>query len=246
MSEPSVGARDAATTAPRAMPILEASSVSKTYRRGPESVRALDDASLSVDPGEIVALVGPSGSGKTTLLSVLAGWERADAGEVCWDGHLTDPRTLGWEDMAIVPQTLGLVEELSVRENVELPIRLGARVAAGTDRVERLLGELGLTTLADRLPGEISLGEQQRTALARALALSPRVLMADEPTGHQDVDWTRGVLRVLERAAFEGIACLIATHHLALVRYAHRVFRIGDGRLDAVDPDEVVAAGDEL
>jgi ABC-type lipoprotein export system ATPase subunit len=237
----------AALPASRPTPILEASALSKSYRRGPENVRALDDASLSVYAGEIVALVGPSGSGKTTLLSVLAGWEHADGGEVCWSGRpIADPRTLGWGDMAIVPQTLGLVEELSVRENVELPLLLGRRSGGGGAGVESLLDALGLTRLAERLPAEISLGEQQRTALARALVLSPSVLMADEPTGHQDVDWTRGVLRVLEAAAADGIACLIATHHLALVRYAHRVLRIEDGRIDLVAADEVVAAGDEL
>lgn len=247
MSDIPGSAADAEATSSRTTPILAASSLSKTYRRGPENVRAVEDVSLSVDAGEIVAVVGPSGSGKTTLLSVLAGWEHADAGEVCWTGRpIADPGTLGWVDMAIVPQTLGLVEELSVRENVELPLRLGESTDGGEARVETLLNELGLTRLAERLPGEISLGEQQRTALARALVLSPSVLMADEPTGHQDVDWTRGVLQVLEGAASDGIACLIATHHLALVRYAHRVLRIEDGRLDAVAADEVVPAGDEL
>ena len=247
MRDTPVSGEDAAATSSRATPILEASSVSKTYRRGPEIVPALDDVSLSVNAGEIVALLGPSGSGKTTLLSVLAGWERADAGEVCWFGRpVGDLRTIGWTDMAIVPQTLGLVEELTVRENVELPVRLGGPIDGGQARVDELLDELGLTRLGERLPGEISLGEQQRTALARALVLSPTLLMADEPTGHQDVDWTRGVLRVLEGAAAHGIACIIATHHLALVRYAHWVLRIEDGRLDAVTADEVVAAGEEL
>ena len=247
MSDTPVSAADAVATPSRATRILEASSLSKTYRRGPENVRAVADVSLSVDAGEIVALVGPSGSGKTTLLSVLAGWEHADAGEISWTGHpMADPGTLGWTDMAIVPQTLGLVEELSVRENVELPLRLGESIDGGEARLETLLDELGLTRLAERLPAEISLGEQQRTALARALVHSPSVLMADEPTGHQDVEWTRGVLRVIEDAAADGIACLIATHHLALVRYAHRVLRIEDGRLAAVAPDEVVASGDEL
>ena len=247
MSDTPISATDAVATRSRGTRILEASKLSKTYRRGPENVRAVADVSLSVDAGEIVALVGPSGSGKTTLLSVLAGWEHADAGEICWTGRpIADPGTLGWAHMAIVPQTLGLVEELSVRENVELPLRLGESIDGGGARVDTLLDELGLTRLAERLPAEISLGEQQRTALARALVLSPSVLMADEPTGHQDVDWTRGVLRVLEGAASDGIACLIATHHLALVRYAHRVLRIEDGRVNAVAAEDVVAAGDEL
>lgn len=227
--------------------VLEVSGLSKTFRRGPEEVHALSDASLRIDAGEIVALVGPSGSGKTTLLSLLAGWEVADRGEICWMGDaLADAARLGWGELAIVPQTLGLVEELTVRENVGLPLRLGARSEGDPDRVEQLLGALGLADLAGRLPGELSLGEQQRAALARALVTRPRLLMADEPTGHQDAGWTRGVLDVLEAAAGEGIACLLATHHRAIVRYADRVLSIGDGRLAQVDADEVVGAGDEL
>ena len=232
-------------------PVLESSGLTKTFRRGPEQVHALAGADLIVRTGEIVALVGPSGSGKTTLLSVLAGWERPDRGELCWMGRpLPDPASLGWGEMAIVPQTLGMVEELSIRENVELPFRLGGRDPADASedraRVNGLLDDLGLTSLASRLPGEVSLGEQQRGALARALVLEPRLLMADEPTGHQDVDWTRGVLRVLEAASSDGIACLIATHHRALVHYADRVLRISDGLLDEVEAGDVVAAGDEL
>jgi putative ABC transport system ATP-binding protein len=229
-------------------PVLEGSGLSKTFRRGPEEVHALSGADLIVRAGEILALVGPSGSGKTTLLSVLAGWERPERGEICWLGRpLPDPASLGWGEMAIVPQTLGMVEELSIRENVELPFRLGGHPASERSaRVNGLLDDLGLTGLASRLPGEVSLGEQQRGALARALVLGPRLLMADEPTGHQDVDWTRGVLRVLEAAASDGIACLIATHHRALVHYSDRVLRISDGRLDEVEAGDVVAAGDEL
>jgi putative ABC transport system ATP-binding protein len=235
----------------REAPVLEGSGLTKTFRRGPEEVHALSGADLVVRAGEIVALVGPSGSGKTTLLSVLAGWEHPDRGEICWLGRpLPDPALLGWGEMAIVPQTLGMVEELSIRENVELPFRLGqSDTSEGSERSARvngILDDLGLTGLASRLPGEVSLGEQQRGALARALVLRPRLLMADEPTGHQDVDWTRGVLRVLEAASSDGIACLIATHHRALVHYADRVLRISDGRLDDVQAGDVVAAGDEL
>lgn len=234
-------------TAARGSVVLEAESLTKTFRRGPEEVHALNGAALEVAAGEVVALVGPSGSGKTTLLSTLAGWEIPDEGVICWLGRLVDPGSLSWAEMAIVPQTLGLVEELSVRENVELPGRLGGAAAApDPDEVEGLLRDLALLGFADRLPGEVSLGEQQRTALARALVLRPNLLMADEPTGHQDAAWTRGVLQVLEAAAADGMACLVATHHWALVRYAHRVLRITDGSLAQVDADEVMGAGDEL
>lgn len=228
--------------------VLEASGLSKSFRRGPEEIHALTGAELRVASGEVVALVGPSGSGKTTLLSVLAGWEAPDEGRISWLGKaVARPQDLRWDEMAIVPQTLGLVEEMTVRENVELPVRLSPSPSEGLrERPERLLAAFGLSGLADRLPSEISLGEQQRSALARALVLAPRLLMADEPTGHQDVVWTRGVLRALVAAASEGTACLIATHHRAIVRYADRVLSIRDGRLEPVDAASVVAAGEEL
>jgi putative ABC transport system ATP-binding protein len=229
-------------------PLLEARGLLKTYRRGPEEVHALVDVDLAIRSGEVVALVGPSGSGKTTLLNVLAGWERPEAGTVAWRGQtLSRPEDLPWRQVAIVPQSLGLIDELSVRENVELPLRLhrGPNRSLG-EWVDRLLGSFGLTQLADRLPAETSLGEQQRTALARALVSAPNLLIADEPTGHQDVVWTRGVLRVLRNAAEGGTACLIATHHRAVIRYADRALGIRDGRVEAVDAASVVAAGEEL
>ena len=210
--------------------VLQAEGLVKSYRRGPERVVALRDASFSLAGGELVALVGPSGSGKTTLLNLLAGWEEPDEGRVVWCADASARMNrLGWHDMAIVPQRLGLVEELSNAENIGLPLLLsksGDRAA-----VDRWLEQFGLTDLADRLPYEISLGEQQRTALARALVLGPRLVLADEPTGHQDEDWASGVLRALRAACEEGSTVLIATHdteHLALV---DRVLRIEDGHL---------------
>ncbi|MBA3728114.1 MAG: ATP-binding cassette domain-containing protein [Actinobacteria bacterium] len=231
--------------------VLEASNLSKMYRRGPEEIHALQGVDLFLSAGEVVALVGPSGCGKTTLLNILAGWEHPDTGEISWKGApLSAPEDLRWGELAIVPQSLGLIEELSVRENVELPVRLRKprSGAAGTDGidVDRVLGDFGLSSLGERLPSETSLGEQQRTALARALVLSPRLLMADEPTGHQDVVWTRGVLRALRGAASEGTCCLVATHHRPIVRFADRVLAIRGGRVEAVDAADEVAAGEEL
>jgi putative ABC transport system ATP-binding protein len=226
--------------------LLGASELAKTYRRGAEDVRALAGASLHVAAGELVTLIGPSGSGKTTLLSVLAGWEHPDAGAIVWRGApLPHPETLTWSDVAVVPQTLGLLEELSIRENVELPLRLGPG-ADGRVRAGELLETLGLSGLADRLPDEVSLGEQQRAAVARALVLEPAFLIADEPTGHQDAGWTRGVLDVLRVFASGGGACLVATHHKAFVRFADRVLAIGDGQVRQVDADEAVGSGEEL
>lgn len=212
--------------------LLLGEHLTKGYKRGPERVVALNDVDFSLRPGELVALVGPSGSGKTTLLNLIAGWEQPDSGRVVWCPD-ADARmdALPWEDLAIVPQRLGLVEELSVEENVGLPLRLGQSPADAGHVVTMWLDRFGLTELAPRLPFEASLGEQQRTALARALVRRPRLLLADEPTGHQDEAWASGVLNALRTACDEGTTVLLATHdteHLALV---DRVLSIADGRV---------------
>jgi putative ABC transport system ATP-binding protein len=222
------------TLEPTATLLLEARDIHKTYRRGPEEVHALRGVSFRMARGEVVALVGPSGSGKTTLLNVLCGWEHADRGEVAWahDRSRVPPEARPWKDLAIVPQDLGLIEELSVRENVELPLRLSGRLnEAGEKRAVALLTAFGLEAYENRAPGEVSLGEQQRTALCRALVLSPRLLLADEPTGHQDAGWARGVFRAFRMAAREGTSCLVATHSKEGLKWVDRILGIRDGRV---------------
>ncbi len=236
--------------------LVEARDVRKTYRRGPEEVHALDGVSFRLYAGEVVGLVGPSGSGKTTLLNLLCGWEHADSGDVRWPAHGETPaERRPWAELAILPQSLALVEELSVRENIELPIRLrrersgepasdGAGKRQSNDhreRVDDLMDALGLSNFADRGPFEISLGEQQRTALARALVLRPKLLLADEPTGHQDAQWGRGVFGVIREAATQGTCCLVATHNLEAMKFVDRMLGIQDGHVHEEDlppPDE--------
>ncbi len=217
--------------------VLEARRVVKSYKRGPEKVVALDEADLALTPGELVALLGPSGSGKTTLLNILAGWERSDSGELRWQGHTgQDLGRLPWRSLAVVPQRLGLLEELSVRENVELPLRLeGSLDAAGSGRASELLEWLRLDHLADRPPSETSLGEQQRAALARAVLPVPAVLLADEPAGHQDRVSSELVLRTLRAAARQGTACLVATHNPDSLVFCDRSVEMRDGRVVAAD-----------
>jgi len=227
---------------PRGMPLVEARDVHKSYRRGPEEVHALRGADLTLYAGEIVGLVGPSGSGKTTLLNVLCGWEHAEQGQVEWPGEPeVPPENRPWSDIAILPQSLGLIEELSIRENVELPVRLADTGAERAKRIDGLLRGFGLDHLASREPSEVSLGEQQRTALARALVLTPRLLLADEPTGHQDEAWGRGVFRALRLAAREGTCCLVATHNREAIKLVDRVVAIRDGVLGHVSAEEAVA-----
>lgn len=205
--------------------LLTIETLSKTYERGPESVHALRGVDLELMPGELVALVGRSGSGKTTLLNIIAGWEEPTAGTLLWDVAGTIPTD--WADVAVVPQRLGLLEELTVRENVELPF-LKARELPATF-IDEMLGDLGLTALAERYPWEISIGEQQRTAVGRALVVGPRLLLLDEPTGHQDPGSAE---RLMERVRVEtarGTCCVVATHSRETVTYADRVIGIEDG-----------------
>lgn len=223
-----------ATGAPPATlrtPLVDAVSLAKTYRRGPEEVQALRDVTFRLFTGEVVGLVGPSGSGKTTLLNVLCGWEPLDTGSVRWTGPHPEvrPEDRRWDQIGILPQRLGLVDELTVGENVGLPGRLSRAATDHPDGTTVLLERLGLAGLADRLPGEVSIGEQQRTALARALALHPALLLADEPTGHQDEEWAKAVLATIRWAADEGGCCLVATHNVDIVAFADRVFGIRDG-----------------
>lgn len=218
-----------------AEPLLEARGVDKTYRRGAERVHALRRVSLALYPGELVALVGPSGSGKTSLLGVLAGWERPDAGELRWASAAAGAAAIpAWSEVAAVPQALGLLEDLSVRENVALPVRLRlgpARAAEG--RTEELLGLLGLAELADRAPSETSLGQQQRAAVARALVLGSQLVLADEPSAHQDAAWVHDVFSALRQVVHDrGAACLVATHDREALRFADRVLRLADGQLE--------------
>jgi ABC-type lipoprotein export system ATPase subunit len=212
--------------------LLEARDLRKSYRRGPEEVHALAGVSFELQTGQVVALVGPSGSGKTTLLNVICGWEHADGGEIRWagDGPPVPPERRPWSDLAIVPQDLGLLEELSVLENVELPLRLSRRLdGEGRARAAGLLEEFGLAAYAERQPGEISLGEQQRVALARAMVVRPRLLLADEPTGHQDEGWARQVFQAFRQSAAAGTSCLVATHSEEFLKHVDRVLRVRDG-----------------
>jgi putative ABC transport system ATP-binding protein len=203
----------------------------KRYRRGAETVSALAGVDLGVAAGEFVALVGPSGSGKSTLLALLCGWETADEGRLDYRGPLADrrPDTLGWPELALVPQALGLVADLSLADNVLLPARL--RGTAGTEgpRARALLADFGLAHLADRSPSQASLGEQQRAAVARALLLRPAVLLADEPTAHQDRGHADGLLDAVVEAARGGAAVLIATHDELAWARADRVLSMRDG-----------------
>ena len=199
-------------------PVIVLEQLTKSYA----GAAVVDGASLDVRAGELAVLLGRSGSGKSTLLMAAGEWLKPDAGTV---------RTPGarWHETAHLAQRFGLLPELSVAENVGLPLRL--RSASDDARVADVLVRLGLSDLGDRLPGETSIGQQQRTALARALVDRPKALLADEPTSHQDAGSAALVWTALDAACAEGTACLIATHDEAAALHADRVWRIEDGRI---------------
>jgi len=211
---------------------LRAHGLTRRYQRGTRPVTALSTVDLELSPGELAVAAGPSGSGKTTLLSLLAGLDTPDAGTVDTVPPLppgVPPAALGWRDLAFVPQSATLLEELTVRENVALPVRL----APGTPPVDidELLDRLDLAHLGARYPSQVSGGEQQRTAIARALVLSPHVLLADEPTGHQDRVRVHRVLTVLRAHAYAGHTVLLSSHDEDVIAGADRLLRLVDGRL---------------
>jgi ABC-type lipoprotein export system ATPase subunit len=179
---------------------------------------AITRATLEVAPGELAVLLGRSGSGKSTLLMALGGFVSADEGEIETPGTR-------WHETAYVAQRFGLLGELSVSENVDLPARLGGRSQLD------VLAALDLAALADRLPSETSVGQQQRTALARAVAGRPRAVLADEPTSHQDAASAERVWAALAEACADGTACLVATHDEHAAERAHRVWRVEDGHV---------------
>jgi len=215
------------------VPLISAQGLVKSYRRDAETVHALRGVDLSIGRGQVIALIGPSGSGKSTLLNVLCGWEHVEAGELVLDGALgaSKPEDLPWGRVALVPQAQGLLEELTILDNVLMPARLSGGVKPMMGRADELMSEFGIDHLAARYPDQVSLGEQQRTAVARALLLAPLVVLADEPSAHQDAGWSDVLFAAFSRLAAQGSACLIATHNPVVWERANTVLAMRDGEL---------------
>lgn len=200
---------------------------------------AVDSLNLDITDGEFVVLVGPSGSGKSTLLNVLCGWEHVDTGTLAWSGGLSGraPETFTWSELALVPQALGLLDDLTVRENVLMPARLTGQLRDQTERADELMELVGITHLAGRYPKQTSLGEQQRCAVVRALLLRPRLLLADEPTAHQDAHWTEVIFTAMRELMSAGSVGLVATHNPETWDYADRILTMHDGELAEGTPE---------
>jgi putative ABC transport system ATP-binding protein len=227
------------STAP---PAVELRGVERTYGGGrAEEVRALRGVDLAIPPGEYVSVEGPSGCGKTTLLNLLGLLDTPTTGEVRWDGGSVGGRSdrerarLRLEGVGFIFQRFYLLPTLTAFENVELPMRaLRTPRAERTRRTEELLDEVGLGPRSRAYPHQLSGGEEQRVAVARALANRPGLLLADEPTGELDSENAAGVLELLDRVrADRGATLVLVTHNPEVARRARRHLTMLDGRVAA-------------
>ncbi|MDE2030479.1 MAG: ABC transporter ATP-binding protein [Alphaproteobacteria bacterium] len=220
-------------------PVLELRDITRFYPQGPAALHVLRDCSLKIHAGETVALIGPSGSGKSTLLHSAGLLERPNSGEVLVMGQNTAAlddagRTaLRRKTIGFVYQFHHLLPEFSALENVALPQMIaGVKRSRAELRAWELLEKVGLGNRADHRPGQLSGGEQQRTALARALANDPKLLIADEPTGNLDPATADHAFEVLQNlVASQGLALLMATHNHDLAAKMSRTVEIRDGIL---------------
>jgi putative ABC transport system ATP-binding protein len=218
--------------------VLELCEVSKTYGSGPAEVRALVDVDLSVEGGELVAVMGPSGSGKSTLLTIAGSLERPTSGRVIVSGvdlasaSSNQQSRMRRRAIGYVFQDYNLLPGLTVAENAALPLELdgvGARAARASGL--KALEGLGLADRADRFPDELSGGERQRAAIARAIVGERQLLLADEPTGALDSTNGEAVMRMLRAACQGGVGGVLVTHDAQLASWADRVVFLRDGRV---------------
>jgi len=226
------------TSGVRMPPILEAHDVTKHYELGRHTVEALRGVTMSVAPGEFVALMGPSGSGKSTLLQLLGGLDRPTSGSVVFEGRdisgLSDSQAthLRRERTGYIFQSFNLIPLLSVRENIALPFTIAGGPKDQKERVRQVIDLVELTGKERHRPDQLSAGEQQRVAVGRALVTRPSVLLADEPTGNLDYTNSGELLDALWRSCEQGGQTIVlVTHDARAAAYADRVLVIGDGRI---------------
>ncbi len=230
-------------------PILQLQDLTRTYKQGDREIQVLTGATAALYPGQAVALVGPSGAGKSTFLHICGLLETPTRGRVLVAGH--DCSTMNDNErtrvrraeMGFVYQFHLLLPEFSALENVVMPQLIqGRKRKAAEARAAEILSSLGLGHRLDHRPAEMSGGEQQRTAIARALANAPRILLADEPTGNLDPKTSAQVFEELTHLIrTTGVAALIATHNLDLARRMDRVLRMENGQLVELEPSSLRA-----
>ena len=229
--------------------VFAARGLRKIYGSGDTAVTALADLNLDIFEGEFIVLLGPSGSGKSTLLNILGGLDTPTAGQASWRDHqLTgaseaDLTAYRREHIGFVFQSYNLLQNLTVRENVQLVASIAKQPMAPEDA----LALVGLTHRLDHFPAQLSGGEQQRVAVARAIVKRPDALLCDEPTGALDAETGKMVLAAIDRANQEvGATTVVITHNSSIAGMAHRVLRMGSGRIVSIETNSVRLTPDQL
>ncbi len=223
------------------MPLVSVREVSRSYQQGEAEIHALRDASCDIFPGEHIALMGRSGSGKSTLLHLLGGLETPSSGNILWP-LLGERENLRPGKVAYVFQMQSLIPSLTALENVSLPLLLQHDGAKATRQAVEALGRLELTSLADKLPEELSGGQAQRVAVARALASNPKLILADEPTGQLDGATAQHLLEILLSSVAEsGAALVIATHDPLVAARFSKQWSMTHGKLEHSEVSNVSA-----
>ena len=222
------------------MALLEAKCLQKIYttRQGGNQVQALSDVSFSVEAGEYVAIMGESGSGKTTLLNILAALDAPTGGQVILEGHpLSSVRereiaAFRRDNLGFVFQEFNLLDTFTIRDNIFLPLVLAGKGFREMDsRLQPIVRKLGIGDILEKFPYEVSGGQKQRAAVARALITRPKLILADEPTGALDSKSTDDLLRILDQVNRDGQTILMVTHSTKAASHAGRVLFIKDGRV---------------
>ena len=218
------------------MAYIEAKNIHKTFGKGDAAVHALRGASLSVDKGEMVAVMGKSGSGKSTLLNILGGLMTMDEGELRVGGKKVDFRKKKYllnyrrREVGFVVQYFALIDDMNIYKNVSLPLRYqGIPRAKIRQRTQKMLRNLGIEEKAKSYPGELSGGQQQRAAIARALVKNAKIILADEPTGALDEDTGNDVMKLFQRLKMKNRAIIIVTHDSKVAEYCDRIVYLKDG-----------------
>ena len=218
------------------MAYIEAKNIHKTFGKGDAAVHALRGASLSVDKGEMVAVMGKSGSGKSTLLNILGGLMTMDEGELRVGGKKVDFRKKKYllnyrrREVGFVVQYFALIDDMNIYKNVSLPLRYQEIPRAKIrQRTTKMLRNLGIEEKAKSYPGELSGGQQQRAAIARALVKNAKIILADEPTGALDEDTGNDVMKLFQRLKMKKRAIIIVTHDSKVAEYCDRIVYLRDG-----------------
>jgi putative ABC transport system ATP-binding protein len=222
--------------------VVSARSLCKTYPMGDAEVEVLKDVSLNVAKGEFVAVCGPSGSGKTTLLNIISGIDKPTSGKIIVFGeNLTEKdedflADFRCNNVGFVFQSYNLVSTLTVAENIAFPMEWSRKpVKEIEERVAELLNTVGLQHRANHFPAQLSGGEQQRVAFARALANDPELLLADEPTGNLDAKNGQKIVQILQMLKTNGQTVIVSTHDAQIIQLADQTLCLEDGRLASQD-----------